>query len=61
MYNSVFRFDDHMVVTPHLFRRGGYESPTLHLRRLGDRGIFDTFAQHFDEVWSSAVAVPSRA
>ncbi len=61
MYNSVFRFDDQMVVTPHLFRRGGFESPALHLRRLGDHGIFDTFAKHFDEVWSSAIAVPSQA
>lgn len=57
MYNSVFVFDDEMLVTPHLFRRSGFESPTLHLRRLGDGGIFDTFLQHFDEVWAGSVAV----
>lgn len=61
MYNSVFRFDDQMIVTPHLFKRGGFESPTLHLRRLGDGGIFDTFALHFDEVWSTSSAVPCPA
>jgi hypothetical protein len=53
MYNSVFRFDDEMLVTPHLYRRGGYEAPTLHLRRLGDGGVFDNFARHFEDVWAS--------
>ena len=57
MYNSVFVFDDEMLVTPHLFRRSGFESPTLHMRRLGDGGIFDTFLRHFDEVWAESSAV----
>ncbi|HET7385312.1 MAG TPA: DUF5919 domain-containing protein [Nocardioidaceae bacterium] len=57
MYNSVFRFDDQMLVTPHLYHRGGFESPALHLRRLGEGGIFDTFALHFDEVWTTGVLV----
>jgi hypothetical protein len=57
MYNSVFVFDDEMLVTPHLYRRSGFESPTLHLRRLGEGGIFDTFLQHVDEVWTESVRV----
>ena len=57
MYNSVFVFDDEMLVTPHLFRRKGFESPMLHVRRLGAGGIFDTFLRHFDEVWAEAAAV----
>lgn len=55
MYNSLFRFDERMLVTPHLFGRSGFEAPTLHLRRLGDGGIFDTFAQHFEDTWAEAV------
>lgn len=57
MYNSLFRFDDQMLVTPHLYTRPGYQAPMLHLRRLGAGGIFDNYAQHFEDVWS--VATPA--
>ena len=57
MYNSIFRFDDHMIVTPHLFRRSGFEAPALHLRRLADGGIFDTFTRHFEELWDESGGV----
>lgn len=57
MYNSVFRFDEAMLVTPHLIGRGGFESPTLHLRRVGEGGVFDTFARHFDDTWGVAEPV----
>ncbi|TDC26339.1 XRE family transcriptional regulator [Streptomyces sp. 8K308] len=48
---SVFRFDDQMLVTPHLARLVGHDSPMLHLRRLQDDGMFDRFASHADELW----------
>jgi hypothetical protein len=53
LYNSIFRFDDEMLVTPHLFATPGSQAPMLHLRRLGPGGLFDRFASHFDAVWSS--------
>lgn len=52
MYNSVFRFDDEMLVTPHLYGVPGYNAPLMHLRRLGTDGLFDGFAHHFETVWS---------
>ena len=54
LYNSLFRFDDEMFVTPHLYATTGYRAPLLHLRRLGAGGIFDTFAGHFEAVWATA-------
>ncbi len=54
MYNSIFRFDDEMLVTPHLYAQPGYASPVLHLRRVGPYGIFDNFALHFERVWMSS-------
>ena len=36
---SVFRFDDDALVTPHLARLVGHDSPLLHLRRQGEAGI----------------------
>jgi lambda repressor-like predicted transcriptional regulator len=51
MYNSIFRFDDEMLVTPHLYAQPGYASPVLHLRRIGAHGIFNNFLLHFERVW----------
>jgi transcriptional regulator with XRE-family HTH domain len=52
MYTSLFRFDDEMFVTPHLYGRTGFRAPLLHLRRLGGGGIFESFASHFEDVWA---------
>ncbi|MFJ8437282.1 DUF5919 domain-containing protein [Kitasatospora sp. NPDC094019] len=52
---SVFRFDDNALVTPHLARVVGHDSPMLHLRKCQDRGIFDRFADHAEELWSRGV------
>ncbi|MBH1936638.1 XRE family transcriptional regulator [Streptomyces sp. AV19] len=48
---SVFRFDDQALVTPHLARLVGHDSPMLHLRKLQDGGLFDRFAEHTEELW----------
>lgn len=53
LYNSVFRFDDEMLVTPHLYATPGSSAPLLHLRRLGPNGIFSRFAAHFEGVWDN--------
>lgn len=60
MYNSVFCFDDEMVVTPHRFGTPGFTAPLLYLRRLGPYGIFESFAEHFEAVWQSAVPAPQE-
>lgn len=51
---SVFRFDDDALVTPHLARLVGHDSPLLHLRRQAAGGMFDRFAEHAEELWSRA-------
>ena len=48
---SVFLFDHDALVTPHLARLVGHDSPLLHLRRHGDTGMFDRFAEHAEELW----------
>jgi hypothetical protein len=57
MYNSVFRFDDEMFVTPHLYALHGSKAPLLHLRRLGPHGIFENFATHFETLWATTTPV----
>jgi len=58
MYNSVFRFDDDMLVTPHLYGVPGYTAPMLHLRRKGGQGMFDGFVSHFEAIWSTSQPAP---
>ncbi|MGX9889111.1 helix-turn-helix domain-containing protein [Streptomyces sp. NPDC002276] len=54
---SVFRFDNEALVTPHLARLVGHDSPLLHLRRIGDGGMFSRFSEHAEELWSRGVPV----
>ncbi|WUR94902.1 helix-turn-helix domain-containing protein [Streptomyces sp. NBC_01262] len=54
---SVFRFDDEALVTPHLARLVGHDSPLLHLERHGEGGMFDRFAEHAEEIWTRATPV----
>jgi hypothetical protein len=61
LYNSLFRFDDEMFVTPHLYATIGYRAPLLHLRRLGTGGIFDTFAGHFEALWATTKPLEAAA
>ncbi|MEU7579152.1 XRE family transcriptional regulator [Streptomyces sp. NPDC041068] len=56
---SVFRFDDQAMVTPHLARLVGHDSPLLHLHRRGEGGMFDRFRDHAEELWSRGVPIPS--
>ncbi|MFE5591209.1 XRE family transcriptional regulator [Streptomyces sp. NPDC056549] len=48
---SVFRFDEQALVTPHLARLVGHDSPLLHLKRHFDAGMFDRFTEHAEEIW----------
>lgn len=58
MYNSIFRCDENMFVTPHLYGVPGYTAPLLHLRRKGGQGMFDGFAAHFEAIWSTSRPAP---
>jgi hypothetical protein len=53
LYNSIYRFDDRMIVTPYLYRARGFEHPALHLRRLSPFGMFERYAAQFEDVWAT--------
>jgi hypothetical protein len=57
LYNSLFRFDDEMLVTPHLYGVPGYAA-LLQLRRKGGQGLFDSFAGHFEAIWRTSAPAP---
>jgi hypothetical protein len=57
MYNSLFRADDEMLVTPHLYALKGYRAPIFLLRRTVEDGIFDNFVEHFERVWAQTAEI----
>ena len=54
LYNSIYRYDDEMIVNPHVYGIPAPHAPALHLRRLSAGNLFGTYAQSFDRVWDTA-------
>lgn len=54
LYNSLFRYDDTLLVNPHVYGQPASANPVLHLKWSGDGGWFDDYAHSFDAVWASA-------
>ncbi len=53
LYNSLFRYDDALLVNPHVWGQPASANPLFELRRLGDDGWFDHYAGSFDAVWET--------
>ncbi|WP_158888641.1 DUF5919 domain-containing protein [Amycolatopsis anabasis] len=51
LYNSIFRFDDEMIVNTHVYGVQGAHAPAFHLRRLSAGDLFDTYAESFETAW----------
>ncbi|MBB5871974.1 hypothetical protein F4553_005353 [Allocatelliglobosispora scoriae] len=57
LYNSIYRFDDEMLVNVHAYGFPAAHCPVFHLRRLSAGELFDTYADSFDRVWSSGTPI----
>lgn len=57
LYNSIYRFDDEMLVNTHVYGFPAAHSPVLHLRRLSAGELFGTYADSLDRVWSSGFPI----
>jgi hypothetical protein len=51
LYNSIFRYDDQMLVNQHIYGTYGYIAPILHLRKVPAGDLFDTYMKSFELVW----------
>lgn len=54
LYNSVFRFDDEMIVNMHAYGLPGAYAPAMHLRQLPAGDLFETYMTSFEHVWLNA-------
>lgn len=57
LYNSIYRFDDEMLVNTHLFGTPAAYAPVVHLRRLAGGELFDSYWESFSQVVSYSKAV----
>jgi hypothetical protein len=56
LYNSIYRFDEDMLVNAHVYGAPAAHSPVLHLRRLPGGRLFDHYQTSFERVWEQASA-----
>jgi hypothetical protein len=61
LYNSIYRFDDEMLVNAHLYATNAYAAPVFHLRRLDGGELFANYAQSFESVWQCSTAASLSA
>ena len=54
LYNSIYRFDDEMLVNTHVLGSPAGKNPVLHIQRLPGGRLFEHYLESFDKVWISA-------
>lgn len=54
LYNSIYRFDDEMLVNSHAAGSPASQNPVLHLTRVAGGPLFDHYLRSFDWVWDGA-------
>lgn len=55
LYNSLFRYDDEILVNPHAYGEAASANPTLHLRRVDGGGLFEHYVDSFERVWATGM------
>lgn len=58
LYNSIYRFDDDMIVNVHAYGVLAARTPVMHLRRIDGR-YFHTYVESYERVWASARPAPT--
>jgi len=51
LYNSIFRYDDHMLINQHVYGMYGYTAPILQLKSMPSGDFFEMYTRSFERVW----------
>lgn len=54
LYNSIFRFDDDVLVNTHAYGAVAAKSPVMHVRRIAGGRLFSHYMESFERVWEEA-------
>jgi hypothetical protein len=57
LYNSIFVYDDEMLINQHAYGMYGYMCPILHLRRMDGGDFFGMYIRSFERVWETSSPV----
>jgi hypothetical protein len=57
LYNSIFRFDDTMLVNTHIFGLPASHSPVLHIQHVPGGRLFTNYMVGMDKTWDAARSV----
>jgi hypothetical protein len=57
LYNSLYRFDDDLLVNAHAYGAPAAHSPLLHLRQAPGGRLFAHYQSSFERVWSQAALI----
>jgi transcriptional regulator with XRE-family HTH domain len=60
LYNSIYRFDQHLLVNTHVYGAPAPHNPVMHLRRVPGGRLFDHYIGSFDRVWATGTEITSR-
>jgi len=55
LYASLFRYDDEVIVNPHVYGEPASANPAFHLRRLDGGTLAVHYVAAFDRVWGTAI------
>jgi transcriptional regulator with XRE-family HTH domain len=61
LYNSLYRFDDELLVNVHSAGSSAAQSPVLHFTRVEEGSLFEHYMRSFEWVWEGAVPVARPA
>ena len=50
-HHTIYRFDEQLLLSLHLLDPDPEQAPLLHLRRAAPGGLFDRFAEHYNDLW----------
>lgn len=54
LYNSIYRFDDEMLVSLHVHGLPAAHAPLLHLRQLAEGDLCRIYTDSFERIWADA-------
>lgn len=57
LYNSIFVYDEEMLINQHVYGMYGCMAPILHLRKIEGGDFFDMYIQSFERVWGIAAPI----
>jgi transcriptional regulator with XRE-family HTH domain len=61
LYNSLYRFDDDLLVNMHSYGAVASKSPVMHVRRIEGGRLFPHYMESFEKVWTAAKPLANQA